>query len=714
MAIAAALAGFALVLVVAREGSSANQLATKLAPYAFGAAGFVAFVSAILSAWAWQRDARHLTEVLESATSWDGLAAAQTKAAWWPQLLRALERQRKLGLEPDVHGWLDRTRRHIGHGQAHAAMVSVLIVVGIVFTFDGIRRSTEQLTAILRGSGTGHDAAQLGKSIGGALEPLKDAFGANLVGIVLSIALLLLAILARRQQKRAAEDVEEFVLDVVEPVLRADHEASVRAQRTAEADSRWQRLLEHVADQQDATGSALAKLDESVKASNDHLTDIRLFTESTDATMKNHADLTAMRLSENLAPMLREQLQPTLDQLRTSLEKIAAQTQGTASETASQVATGIASQIREGYDQALDALRLILVELNVWADTNRTAMVGLSSGLERAAGEQQKSFEQAQLAFDRLREVLPGLQELVQRLDAIVGTTHQIIQQGEAGSQRAVESQRTASEALASNSTLIASALQRMQEVPGQVEHTASALAQRVEQMLQASDKEAMKRAEFLESAVQRVAQQQETVSAQTANAVREFSTELTRAVSQAVEAARAGLGGAGEHAANQLHGLLAKSSEDVQATASNLESALSGGVDAMRESFEALQTEMRGLAGSLQTQSQDQYRKMEALAGQLGATTQALETMSGQARTAVQIAVQQIGQLDQALKLTVQQSGDDFRQRVGAAVATLHAGVDKELSEAVGLLASGATSLESSAKSLQRAADRWQETARA
>ena len=673
--------------VVADETAPPATLHSRLTtatPIAFGLAGLLALAAALLSAYTLKREAANTIEQVYQVADWETIEHISVRAAWWPSLMDFVARRRARRLPIDLHAWYEPLSRRVGHEGMYAGMGSVLVVVGIVFSFHGIGASSDQLQKALDQKAL--DSQALQHAIALSLTPLKDAFGANLVGIVLAIVLLLGGLWVRGVQREALAQLRRLVFDELEPLL--DIETS-HAEREA------------AAEQQKRHEALLLELSNHLRTANDQRVRANEFTESMDSILKGLAPSVA----ESLAPALRIQLEPALQSLSDALSKVAEQTQGTASKTASAVASGIAETLRASYDDALQQMREILGELNTWSIANRDALDTTTKSLTSMAQEQQVSFRLAVDAFDRLRDVLPDLQKVVERLDGIVGATHDMLQQGEAGTMRASESQRTASESLAANTQSMTSTLEQLRALPTQMHGVVDQLEGRIRGLLEDSDRQMQTRMAVMDKTVRDLANNQQAIADQTQQSMREFSQQLSESVQATLNNAGDGLGVAGAKLADNLERLVARSGENVEATATELQSVISDGVGDMQAAFGEWRQAMTAMAAAINSQAGAQDQRMTVSAQQVQLATNALRDAS-----------QTLATLPPKIQEGMTVSGRDFQARIHGSLGELNVGVDTELAKAVELLQRGLASMEATADALKRSTEsigRTQDTGR-
>ncbi len=700
VAVGLSLVGVALTILVAAAMKQAGlqeetqKLLTALTPISFGVAGICALVAALFSGYTLKRESVQASTELADAADWQAAEATPIAAPWWKNLLIfiARRRERRLGVDLDI--WYDRMARTAVHEGLYTGMVSVLVVVGIVFSFRGIGDSSQKLQNALGKSAAQVTAQQLQVEIAGSLQPLQEAFGANLVGIVFAIALLVGTLWARAVQKDALAALRLVLFDELEPLLDAEVQETAAFQAAAGINSQIEAtaaVRELMIEQQRRQEALLLELSAHLRTANDQRVRLDERTESLDLTLKGLAPV----IAESLAPVLRDQLEPSLKMLAQSLANVAKQTQGTASETASAVANGIADTLRASYDEALQQMREILGELNTWSLANRDALEQTAKSLTAVAQEQQVSFRLAVDAFDRLREVLPDLQQVVERLDGIVGTTHDMLQQGEAGSMRASDAQRNASESLAANTQSMSATLDQLQSLPVQMRGVVDQLEGRIRTLLEDSDRQAQMRLAVMDQTVRDLAGKQEAIADQTQQSMREFSQQLGQSVQATLHQAEKGLGAAGAEMAKNLERLLANSGQSVESTAEGLQQVITDGVGDLQDAFGQWREAMTAMAATVNAQAKDQELRQASSSQQVQIASNALRDVS-----------RLLAELPPKIQEGMSQSGKDFQQRVQGSLGILTTGVGTEMTRAVQLLSNGLAGMEATAEALTRSTD--------
>ncbi len=696
-AIGLSIAGALLTVVVAavsqRIGLSpeTHALLTTATPWAFGLAGFAALLAALVSAYTLKREATRAFNTIADAVDWQAVESAQVAASWWSGLLAFVARRRERRLPVDLHIWYDRIARTAREEGLYAGMVSVLVVVGTVFSFQGIGDSSKQLRAALEKPAGEVNAAQLQHDIATALQPLQEAFGANLVGIVFAIALLIGGLWVRAVQRDGLAALRSVLFDELEPLLDAEvHEAGV-AHANEGVDAQVEAtaaLRELMVEQQRRQEALLLELSGHLRVANEQRIRLDERTESLDLTLKGLAPV----IADSLAPVLRQQLEPSLELLSNSLANLAKQAQGTASETATAVASGIADTLRASYDEALQQMREILSELNTWSLANRDALDQSTKSLTAMAQEQKVSFRLAVEAFDRLRDVLPDLQRVVERLDGIVGATHDMLQQGEAGSTRSSDAQRSASESLAANTQSMTATLEQLRSLPTQMHGVVDQLEGRIRVLLEDSDRQTQTRMAVMDQTVRDLSAKQQAIADQTQQSMREFSQQLGESVQSTLNQAGQGLGAASAEMAKNLERLLAQSGQSVESTAVGLQHVITDGVGELQDAFGHWREAMTAMAATVNSQAKDQEQRLLGSAQQVQAASNALRDVS-----------QVLAGMPPKIQEGMTASGKDFQLRVQGSLGSLSTGVDKELTRAVELLQRGLASMEASADALRR-----------
>jgi hypothetical protein len=248
-------------------------------------------------------------------------------------------------------------------------MVSVLVILGIVFTFQGIKKASDGLHKALSLSAVSPElpdqaepgsaervakampvmaASQLPKpptpvaapqlqsealqaSIAESLGPLQSAFGANLYGIVFAIAILSLLGLQRHLSRIIEDDVDNLVHgELAEKVNELARKVSRRRKS--------QRL------------QATSSIDTRLRQLSDGMAALVASASGQQRAIEGIGDSAARRLSESVAPVLAAQLTPLLEAQGNALEAIAAATQDTAAQVANALAGTLKAQLTKVYD----------------------------------------------------------------------------------------------------------------------------------------------------------------------------------------------------------------------------------------------------------------------------------------------------------------------------------------------------------------------------
>ncbi len=558
------------------------------------------------------------------------------------------------------------------------------------------------------GSQTESNSQKMQKAIADALYPLQNAFGANLVGIVFALGLMLGGGWLRFERRKTLEALRRCLLDEVEPLLDAEWEAARQATHQQEAGEMmaqlggWQeRAFQQQSEHHGQLLIVLQELARTAKATHaiSESTGDRMA--SMDETNRGLAEHLAQRLTTQLAPVLREQLEPSLAALSDSLQRIAQQSNGTAHEVASAAVNAVADQVRANYDAALEKLTEVVQALDDWSATNLRALRESSESMRESAVEQQSSFRLASAAFDGLRTVMPELQGVVEGLDGIVTSTHALLRQGEEGNARAAEGQQQAAQALAGNSQAVAESLQQLQSLPAHVRTALDASARHLEGVLARSDAEAQARLLAMQHTIDLLAERQATQAATTQQAIREFAEQMGSAVAQVVDRARVGLGDASAQVAEQLQNLVERSGDSVATSAEDLSETLSSGIKDLHTAFSTWRDALTNMAGAVQRESLQQEQRMAAASRAIETTASALRQSSD--------AVQKLpGEMNSGFGRT----NDDFQRRVKAVLDSLTMGIDGHLAKSVELLASATVNLEVAVKQLERVTKSLEQTA--
>ena len=232
------------------------------APYIFFASGMLFLGSFLALGFRHVRElfvARSAAAHVDSWPAMRELAEAQRLGSVGQAFVKWAERQRTLcgAVAPDCEGWLSRQSDIANQSGAIRMVAGVLIVLGIVFTFEAIASSAAQLSKAVQvsvadvpsaqGGAKGKDAPSVAQAasdreasakrleetatrlqheIAMALDPLARAFGANLNGILFTIDLLVMLALLQLLDSDAQRLLREFVLDHAEPLLLAEYATS--------------------------------------------------------------------------------------------------------------------------------------------------------------------------------------------------------------------------------------------------------------------------------------------------------------------------------------------------------------------------------------------------------------------------------------------------------------------------------------------------------
>lgn len=725
---AVALAGLSMagVVALARLDHGADGHAAELTvaiPWAFGVAGVLSLIATYLNMRAARKGTAELERAAAEATDWTEMSKREVQTEWWHAFKADVERKRARQQQPDVEGWWMAQHDRLAHDGLHTTLSATLIVVGIVFTFMGVRDSAEQLRAALQiGAETprteatrdrlateqGKSSKEMQKSIGAALKPLQEAFGANLVGIVFALGLMLGTGWLRHERRSTLEALRRCLLDDIEPMLDAEWDRTKAEARQLQAQALADQLLTwqtaSMGAQAEAHGQLLVVLRElaaTAKGARQESEFERDKLASLDETMRGLADHVAQRLTTQLAPILREQLEPSLAALAQSLQAIAKQTNGTAHEVASAAVNAVADQVRANYDAALEKLTEVVAALDDWSSTNLRALRDSSESLRASAMEQQSSFRLATAAFDGLRTVMPDLQEVVTNLDSVVTTTHALLRQGEEGYAKASEGQRQAAAVLATNSSTVADSLAQLQSLPAHVRSALDASAKHIEGVLARSDTEAQARLQAMQSTIDMLAERQASQAATTQQSIREFAEQMGGAVAQVVERARSGLGDASAQVAEQLQNLVERSGDSVATSAEDLSATLATGIGDLQTSFGAWREALTAMSAAVQTQAVQQEQRFATASRALEATATALRQTSDV-----------VQKLPVDMNNSFRSTNAEFQQQVAKALGGLHVGVDNHLSKSVELLAAATQNLEGSVRQLAGVAKGLEQTA--
>lgn len=202
-----------------------SQTAT---PYWFAIAGIP-----VLAAFGWSnfqrfRASTRLAAAWTVATNWNELATMASHVDGPALELRAFVRwadkvvksSPQTGVPPDCEGWLQRNFDATPQQTTIRTITTVLIVLGVVFTFQGINQSTQSLTAAI-GAAKGAEIGLL-ESLTNALRALSSSFGANLNGILFAIDFFVLGLCVQTLDEDARRVIRVFVLDVAEPLLQSE------------------------------------------------------------------------------------------------------------------------------------------------------------------------------------------------------------------------------------------------------------------------------------------------------------------------------------------------------------------------------------------------------------------------------------------------------------------------------------------------------------
>lgn len=169
----------------------------------------------------------------------------------WSELLEAYS-------AVDLQRRFSRLSTGIMARETHSSVATVLVVVGIVFTFQGVKGAAQNLTQALRApvvtaapslqsrhvgttatAGTpvpqssavesllgGKSSADLQEDIADSLAPLANAFGANLAGIVWAVVLYIVGMAVRQERGKALAEANGVVVELLLPILEEVEDAS--------------------------------------------------------------------------------------------------------------------------------------------------------------------------------------------------------------------------------------------------------------------------------------------------------------------------------------------------------------------------------------------------------------------------------------------------------------------------------------------------------
>lgn len=720
---AVALAGASMAAVTLLASRGHDEFLMALIPWAFGLAGIFSLAGAYLEIRSARKGADVVQRAAANAEHWAGVAEEPIDVPWWRQFKADVDRKRVRSQQFDVEGWWLAQNDRLAHDGLYSILAGTLIVVGIVFTFMGVRDSAGQLSAALEVASKSpanqsarnsvpedqpKKSVEIQAKIGKALRPLKDAFGANLVGIVFALGLMLGSGWLRFERRKTLEALRRCLLDEVEPLLDAEWELAEQQRRLdaasalAEQLRSWQETSQtQQAEQQAQLLVVMRELARTAKETQGLTVDANDRMASMDETTRGLAEHLAQRLTTQLAPVLREQLEPSLAALSESLQRIAQQSNGTAHEVASAAVNAVADGVRANYDAALEKLIEVIRTLDEWSSANLRALKESSEALRESAVEQQSSFRLATTAFDGLRTVMPELQDVVEGLDGIVTTTHELLRKGEEGTVRAAEGQQQAAQALAGNSQAVLESLQQLQALPAHVRTALDASAKHLEGVLARSDTEAQARLRAMQDTIDLLAERQASQAATTQQSIREFAEQMGSAVAQVVDRARVGLGDASAQVAEQLQNLVERSGDSVATSAEDLSETLATGIKDLQTSFSTWRDALTNMAGAVQRESLQQEQRMAAASRAIETTASALRLSSD--------AVQKLpGEMNSGFRLT----NDEFQRRVAAVLSGLTVGVDGHLTDSVKLLAAATQNLEVAIKQLDRVAKGLEQTA--
>ncbi len=689
---------------------------TKWIPWCFGIAGLLSALVAYVRVKQAGRRVSELQRSIGATAAWDDVCAINEPEALLADFISSASRRHDRGLRPDLEGWLARQGGRLGSDALYSSLSSVLIIVGIVFTFIGVKLSVGELRRALESAAKSNvDPKILQTQVSAALSPLGEAFGANLVGIAFAIALVLVSVWLRHLRQDVLSDLKAIVYDGLEPLLEADLEATKASQETQWREETQQilqrqaELQERFFDRQFQDRSLV--LADHARKSEEHLDNV-------STTLRQLAEEISDKLSSRLGPLLVEQLSPTLAALAETMRGISSQTQGTASETAQAVAASIAQSMEASYARSVEQMEGVITHLSEWTDANRTSFQDMADSLERAAQEQQSSFRLAAEAFDRLREVLPELQTLVEELGKVATQTNALVHQSQSGAAQAVQQQKDAGAALLENAAVITATLNQLQNMPDQVRKALDQSAHHLQQLIERSDEEVRARLVAVDATVQRSADQQGEQAERGRVQMLAFAEQMREISRQVVQQAGEGASKAAEQTAARLEALQRQINDQMEQTGAGLQSTVETSLEdlqeglgtirdafaewakGLNESFEPLNAELTAMTAAVQSLTREERQhlaglldRQQAAAGGMERAAVALNNSADSLAGTPAKVQKELAELTKTVGQALQNSG-----------TSLTIGVDQKLATAVELIGRPIADLSRVAKEVQNA----------